>query len=202
MCKLCYGYIYDVLLSPLANSHILKDFINEKGLKTCAKEVADCFAKATCDFIQNNEKTHYFKLLRNAYEARGCSVLNGVTTHAVISEHEYDKYIWSKFKDINSSDFKEFNYAIQLCMDAMVVKKVKHKEIFIEQFFMHKLRILLKELPDIHKEHTEKKNYCNMKYLGPVQQYRIDFIRAKAGLPTVNVPSISGYSDYVDDLYN
>jgi hypothetical protein len=41
-----------------------------------------------------------------------------------------------------------------------------------------------------------------MKSLGPVPQYRIDLIRAKAGLPTVNVPSISGYSDYVDDLYN
>ena len=40
-------------------------------------------------------------------------------------------------------------------------------------------------LPDIHREHTEKKKYDNIKSLGPVPQDRLNMIRVKAGLPVV-----------------
>jgi hypothetical protein len=85
-------------------------------------------------------------------------------------------------------------------MDSMVIKKIKCKEQLLEHFFMHKLRALLHVLPDIHKEHTEKKEYLNVKSLGSVPQYRINQIRRKAGLLVDEHVCISilGY----DELYN
>lgn len=183
MCDKCYGYIYDTLLTPLANSHILKDFIDPKSLKNCADKITECFAKSICNFVNNSELIYYYKMLREAYEAKERA--NGTSVHKGISEHEYDRYIWDKFKDTNKSDFRELLYAVQICMDGLVVKKLKHKEVFIEQFFMHKLRHFITVLPDIHREHTEKKKYDNVKSLGPVPQDRLNMIRVKAGLPVV-----------------
>jgi hypothetical protein len=85
-------------------------------------------------------------------------------------------------------------------MDNMVVRKIRCKEQVLEHFFMHKLRFLLNVLPDIHKEHTEKKEYVNVKSLGSVPQYRINQIRRNAGLLVNDYVSIS-ILEY-DELYN
>jgi hypothetical protein len=65
---------------------------------------------------------------------------------------------------------------------------------------MHKLRYLLNVLPDIHKEHTEKIKFDNVKSLGRVPQDRIDHIRRMAGLPVRGEVCISVCT--FDELYN
>jgi hypothetical protein len=82
----------------------------------------------------------------------------------------------------------------------MVVKKFPCKEQILEHFFMHKLRHLLFVLPDIHKEHTEKKGFENGRSLGSVPQHRIDYIRRMAGLPVNEEVCITMYS--LDELYS
>lgn len=188
MCDKCYGYIYDILLTPLAINHLLNYYINKKALRECSHKVTGCFMKSLYKYINDASMIKCFKLFRETYE------VNRNT-----SEHEYDTYIWKKFKETLSDEFNELLYAIQLCIDAMVIRKVKYKEQLLEHFFMHKLRHLLLVLPDIHKEHTEKKKYENLKSLGPIPQHRMDLIRMKAGLPMITLVCDTIYGD---DLYN
>lgn len=202
MCEQCYSFIYDYILTPLSIKHILSGYIDLKAFKRCSHEVADCISRALRGYVNNRTLIDCYKLFRETYKANE-DVLCAIQTIEVpkeSKEQKYDEWIWNKFKETNQEDFKELIHAIQICMDGMVVKKIKFKEQLLEHFFMHKLRYLLEVLPDIHKEHTEKLKLENVKSLGPVPQHRIDYIRRMAGLSAKDEVYISIYN--IDDLYN
>jgi hypothetical protein len=202
MCEKCYSYIYDFILSPLSITHILNGYIDRKAFKRCSHEVADCISRALRDYVNNRTLIDCYKLFRETYVANA-EIMDIIRPGEIPKEYReqmYDEWLWNKFNETNQEDFKELNHAIQICMDNMVVKKIKFKEKLLEHFFMHKLRHLLAVLPDIHKEHTEKIKFENVRSLGTVPQDRIDHIRRIAGLPVKEEVSISMYKD--DDLYN
>ncbi len=159
MCEKCYSYIYDFIVSPLSTNHLLHGRIDYKSLDRCSHEVADCISRALKDYVNNKTLIDCFKLFRETYETNieVIEIFDKIEVTKECKEQRYDEFIWIKFKEVNNEEFKEINHAIQLCMDSMVVKKIQCKEQLLEHFFMHKLRILLNVLPDIHKEHTEKK---------------------------------------------
>jgi hypothetical protein len=202
MCEKCYSYIYDLIMTPLSTNHLLRGHIDEKALKRCSHEVSDCISRALSKYTRDAHLIHCMKIFKEAYETnlKVMDMIQRMEVLDVSKEHKYDEFMWNKFKETSQDDFKELNHAIQICMDNMVVKKIQCKEQLLEHFFMHKLRILLIVLPDIHKEHTEKKEYMNVKSLGSVPQYRINEIRRKAGLLVDEHVCISilGY----DELYN
>ena len=198
MCDNCYAYIYDTLLSPLSTNHLLSGFINENALRKCSHDITTCVTRSLQEFIKDQDLISQFKLFSETYKknAKILSIIMDTPEHTGLSEHEHDKCIWNKFKDTEPLKFSELNYAIQICMENMVVKKIKHKEEYLEQFFMFKLRLLIENLPDIHREHTEKKKYSNGSSLGSVPQEKLNYIRRKAGLPVKE----DMYDIY--DLYN
>ena len=202
MCGQCYSYIYDFILSPLSTSHLLYGYINYKSLNKCSHEVADCISRALQEYVNNQALIDCFKLFGETYKANVeiMELYDKIVIPKECKEQRYDEYIWIKFKEVNQDKLSDLNHAIQICMDNMVVKKIKCKEEILEQFFMHKLRDLLYVLPDIHREHTEKKEYVNVKSLGSVPQHRINQIRRKAGLLVDEHVCIS-ILEY-DDLYN
>jgi hypothetical protein len=202
MCEKCYSYIYDYILSPLSMTHILNEYIDRKAFKRCSHEVADCISRALRDYVNNRTLIDCYKLFRETYDANAqvMEIIEPLDIPKETKEQRYDEWIWNKFKETNQEDFKELNHAIQICMDSMVVKKIKCKEQLLEHFFMHKLRYLLNVLPDIHKEHTEKIKFDNVKSLGRVPQDRIDHIRRMAGLPVRGEVCISVCT--FDELYN
>ena len=189
-------------MTPLPINHLLRGQIDEKALKRCSHEVSDCISRALSKYTRDAHLIHCMKIFKEAYETnlKVMDMIQRMEVLDVSKEHKYDEFMWNKFKETSQDDFKELNHAIQICMDNMVVKKIQCKEQLLEHFFMHKLRILLIVLPDIHKEHTEKKEYMNVKSLGSVPQYRINEIRRKAGLLVDEHVCISilGY----DELYN
>lgn len=202
MCEQCYSYIYDYILTPLSVNHLLRGYIDLKAFRRCSNEVSDCISRALRDYVNNTTLIDCFKLFRETYEENQ-KILDMIETSHIpkeCREHNYDEFIWNKFKETSKDEFKELTYAIQICMDNMVVKKIKCKEQLLEHFFMHKLRFLLHVLPDIHKEHTEKKGFDNGRSLGSVPQHRIDYIRRMAGLPVNEEVTITMYS--LDELYS
>lgn len=201
MCEKCYSYIYDFIITPLSINHLLRGHIDEKALKRCSHEVSDCISRALSKYTIDTHLIHCMKIFRDAYKTniKVLDMIQRIEIPENCKEHKYDEFMWNKFKETNQEDFKELNHAIQICMDSMVVKKIQCKEQLLEHFFMHKLRILLLVLPDIHKEHIEKKGFQNVKSPGSVPQYIINQIRRNAGLPVDDDVCISMF---YDELYN
>jgi hypothetical protein len=189
-------------MTPLPINHLLRGYINEKALQRCSHEVTECISRALSKYTRDAHLIHCIKIFKEAYETniKIQDMIQKIEVPNDCKEHAYDEFIWNKFRGMSEENFKELNHAIQICMDNMVVRKIYHKEQLLEHFFMHKLRILLIVLPDIHKEHTEKKEYVNVKSLGSVPQYRINQIRKNAGLLVNDYVSIS-ILEY-DELYN
>jgi len=189
-------------MTPLPINHLLRGYINEKALQRCSHEVTECVSRAVSKYIRDAHLTHCMKIFKEAYETniKIQDMIQKIEVPNDCKEHAYDEFIWNKFRGMSEEDFKELNHAIQICMDNMVVRKIYCKEQLLEHFFMHKLRHLLEVLPDIHKEHTEKKGYVNVKSLGSVPQDRIDYIRRMAGLPVKEEVYISIFG--FDELYN
>lgn len=202
MCEQCYSYIYDFIMSPLSINHLLRGYINEKAFNRCSHDVAECISRALTKYTKDTTLIHCFQLFRETYEKTQevLDVLEPTDIPKECKEQRYDEWIWNKFKETSNDGFNELNYAIQICMDNMVIKKIKCKEQLLEHFFMHKLRHLLLVLPDIHKEHTEKKGFDNGRSLGSVPQHRIDHIRRMAGLQVKEEVYISVFG--FDELYN
>jgi len=181
-------------------NHLLYGYIDYKSLNRCSHEVVYCISRALKGYVKDLVLIDCYKLFRETYEKTQevLDVLEPTEIPKECKEQIYDEWIWNKFKETNKEEFNELTHAIQICMDSMVIKKIKCKEQLLEHFFMHKLRALLHVLPDIHKEHTEKKEYVNVKSLGSVPQHRIDYIRRMAGLPVKEEVYISVF----DELYN
>jgi len=157
--------------------------------------VSDCISRALREYVRNTVLIDCYKIFRETYEANA-EFMDLIETEVPreYKEQEYDRWMWNKFKEINQDEHQEFNHAIQVCMDYMVVKRIHCKEHMLEQFFMHKLHHLLVMLPGIHKEHSEKKGYDNEKSLGSVPQDKINYIRRMAGLPVTEEVCISIYN--------
>lgn len=201
MCEQCYSFIYDFILSPVPVNHLVSGHIDSNSLKRCLHEVSDCISRALREYVKDTILIDCYRLFRETYEANvEVMDLIEIAVPKEYKEQRYDAWMWNKFKETNQEEFSELNHAIQICMDGMVVKRIKSKEQLLQQFFMHKLRHLLVILPDIHKEHTEKRCFENVKSLGPVPQNKIDYIRRIAGLPIKEEVSISMYS--INELYN
>jgi len=189
-------------MTPLPINHLLRGYIDEKALQRCSHEVTECVSRALKNYVEDRIVVDCFNLFRETYEENQ-KVLDTVEVLEISSgckEHNYDAFIWIKFKETHPDEFNDLNHAIQICMDSMVVKKIRSKEQLLEHFFMHKFRHLLHVLPDIHKEHTEKKEYVNVKSLGSVPQHRIDYLRRKAGLHVKEEIYIT--INEFDELYN
>lgn len=189
-------------MTPLSTNHLLRGYINAKAFNQCSHDVAECVSRALTKYTKDPSLIHCFQLFRETYEKTQevLDIVEPTNIPKECKEQRYDEWIWNKFKEMNNDEFNELNYAIQICMDNMVIKKIKCKEQLLEHFFMHKLRHLLLVLPDIHKEHTEKKKFENGKSLGSVPQHRIDHIRQMAGLQVKEEVYISFYD--IDELYN
>lgn len=198
-------------MAPLSINHLLRGYINENALKRCSHEVADCISRVLSKYTRDAYVIHYMKMLKDAYETnmKFLDMIQKIDLPDDCKEQRYDEYMWTKFKELNPDNFREINHAIQICMDNVVVKKIHCKEQLLEYFFMHKLRILLIVLPDIHKEHTEKRGFDNGHSLGSVPQERLNHVRQMAGLPgspvmagspVIEDVSISIYT--LDELYN
>lgn len=198
MCEQCHSYIYDYILTPLAIKNLLRRYIDNYTLRKCSYEVSNCISRALKEYVNNKTLIDCYKLFKETYDATAEIIEPEVRKEA--TQERYDAWIWNKFKETNQEEFREVNYAIQICMDNMVVKKSKMNEQLLEQFFMHKLCFLLFALPDIHRDHTEKKGMDNGKSLGPVPQSKLDNIRRIAGLPVREDLYISMYR--IDELYN
>lgn len=198
MCEKCYSYIYDCILAPLPINHVLRGYIDNKSLKTCLHEVAECISRVLKECVNNRKLIDCLNLFGETYEVNQ-EVLSTIVPKEY-KEQKYDERMWNKFKEVNQDNFKDLNHAIDICMDNMVVKKNQSKEQILEHFFMHKLRHLLFVLPDIHKEHTEKRGVYNGKSLGSVPQDKINYIRRMAGLPVKDEVYIS--IDTIYDLYD
>ena len=202
MCEKCYSYIYDFLLTPLSITHMLRDHIELKAFTRCSHEVTQCISRALKKYVEDQILVDCFKLFRETYEEnqKVLDTLEIIEIPKGCKEHNYDAFIWIKFKETQPDDFRELNHAIQICMDNMVVKKIRSKEQLLEHFFMHKFRHLLHVLPDIHREHTEKKGFENTKSLGSVPQHRLNYIRRMAGLHVKEEVYIT--INEFDELYN
>jgi len=202
MCIQCYSYIYDFILTPLSVNHLLRGYIDLNAFRRCSNEVTHCISRALRDYVKDDILIGCFKLFRETY-SENQKILEMIESSEIpkeCREHNYDEFIWIKFKETHAEEFKELNHAIEICMDNMVVKKVKCKEQLLEHFFMHKLNHLLHFLPDIHKEHTEKKGFDNGRSLGSVPQDKINHVRRMAGLSVNDEVCISMYS--IDTLYD
>lgn len=201
MCELCYSFIYDFILSPVPMNHLVSGHIDGKSLKRCLHEVSDCVSRALKEYVKNTILIDCYRIFRETYEA-DAEFMDLIEREVPreYKEQEYDTWMWNKFKETNEEEHRELNYAIQICMDGMVVKRIKCKELMLEKFFMHKLRHLLVMLPDIHKDHSEKRVINNVTSLGSVPQDKINYIRRMAGLPVNEEVCISIYS--IDTLYN
>jgi hypothetical protein len=201
MCELCYSFIYDFILSPVPINHLVSGHIDGKSLKRCLHEVTDCISRALRGYVKDIILIDCFRLFRETYEANA-EIIDLIEPEVPreYKEQRYDEWMWNKFKETNQEEYKELHHAIQVCMDNMVVKRVMCKELMLEQFFMHKLRNLLVILPDIHKEHSEKRVFEHVNSLGSVPQNRIDYIRRMAGLPVKEEVYISIYS--INEFYN
>jgi len=178
MCQMCKTLIYDILISPLSLSHLLRDYINMKALTSCAPDVTECFYRATCEFPICPE----FFTRNEPYDPRRPLRIRIPGEPEFKDNYERFEFVWNRFQDECPLWFAELGHAIDLCCIEGVARKTHMKEELITQFFMEKLYILLANLPQIHNEHTLKVRHTISSSTGPVSLLKIIDIRQKAGL--------------------
>ena len=175
MCDMCYGYIYDTLVNPLPVDHLLNGYLHKPSLLKCAGELADCFQRALNIF---DNHPHFFI---NYSMENHMNIINEKNPKVV--EFLEDEWAWSNFLVFYPEGAKEITYASQICLEHSITRKVSLKEQFIQHFLMDRLRILLSCIPAMHKQHTEKIPYDNVKSPGPASFVKIANLRASLGLP-------------------
>jgi len=175
MCDKCYGYIYDTIVNPLPVTHLLHGHLHKPSLLKCAEELAYCFQRALNTF-DNNE---YFFI---NYDEESHKIIVNEKNPSVVEFLE-DELIWTNFLAFYPDGANEIIYASQVCVDNSITRKVYLSEQYIKHFLMDRLRILLSCIPGIHKQHTDKILYENIKSTGPASLTKISMIRSKLGLP-------------------
>jgi len=180
-CDMCYGYIYDTITVPLKIDNILQPYINNKSVKHCGDKLAACFQKAFDGF----DNSPYF-LYRFTPSNFNPVILDGFAE---------DAWVWSRFESDYPGPFKELVYAIQIALEHSVGRNTGIKEQLIKHFIMERFRILIKELPGIHKEHVQKIAYVSGGSRGPVPYEKLVVIRLKAGLPPPKYESLMDFNE-------
>jgi len=179
MCEMCYGYIYDCLLSPLSRKHILSGYIHTPSLMRCVDELTKCFERVVNEF--DNDEFFFINL-----EDDDLDIALDNTHDINVKEYLIDEFIWNKFNQLYSKASTDLEYAIQICLENSITRNVFLREQFITQFCMFKLRLLLVIIPELHKDHTEKRNPEKVNSSGPVPLEKITKIRSNLGLPISN----------------
>ena len=196
MCKLCTCFIYDMIISPLPLNHYLRPHIKMPVIVKNAHHITESLHKVINEFWNSVEDElhfkHYYKMFEHTLKDIGES-----------RESTLDHFVWNRFNATFKKGISEIEYAIYICTQEMSFKEETHK-IHVRQFFMSKLRILIKDLKEIHREHTEKKKYVNPVSTRSLSPYELMLIRQKAGLPYTpcerELPAVS--LDYYYDIYD
>lgn len=175
MCDMCYGYIYDTLVSPLSADHLLIKHIHRPSLLRCSTKLANCFHKALegfdnhPEFFVNMDPDDYMKF-KSQNDPR-------------MREFMEDNWTWDKFYKNYPMASENLTQCKEICMDSSITRHTFAHEHVIKNFLMDRLRIFLSQIPIIHKNHTEKSSYQNVQSPGPVPIKKIIEIRSKLGLP-------------------
>lgn len=172
---MCYTYIYDTLVYPLAIDHLVKDSIHPASVHRCAEIISKCFERALSNF--DNDP---FFFVTNDIEFM---IRFRTERDPDVREFMNDQLVWNEFQIQYPKSSEELKFAVQVCLDNSITKNVISKIQIIKQFLMHKFRTLLSCLGEIHTGHTKKQGFENAKSLDSVPFHKIAEIRSKAGLP-------------------
>lgn len=165
MCNMCYSYIHDTILSPLANTHPLKTHIHMPSLDSCIHKLVPQISRIIS------------------------MIPSGLTPFAeILTTEEYIDSIIQVCPDT----LPEFHYATLICIDASVPRKTKHPIDTIQQFVDIKLHIILKHILKIHHEHTYKPPHCKIRSLGSVPEWKLSELRSKYGTNTLSDTELYG----------
>ena len=170
-CKMCHTYIYDTIISPYRSTHFLHNCI--QLTRNEVLRISNTFSRILCNY----RNPCFFEEFEGFTSVEYCN-----------------EWAWAKFNSENPAGIAELLFEIQEVM-YFSKKKKGVTEIIVIRFFMDKLRILLIQLPDIHREHTEKM-FEIQRSLGPVPFTKLLEIRIKANLPR---PKLEDY--YKEELY-
>ena len=170
-CKMCHTYIYDTIINPYSSTHFLHNCI--QLTRDEVQRISNTFSRILCNY----RNPCFFEDFEGIPSVENCN-----------------KWAWAKFNLENPAQIAELLFEIQEVM-YFSKKKKGVTEIHVIRFFMDKLRILLIQLPDIHREHTEKMFEIEQS-VGPVPFMKLVEIRIKANLPP---PKVEDY--YNEELY-
>lgn len=172
--------------------HLLYGKIHMPSLKRCATEVAQCFHKALTVF---DDDVELFTLVDQD------NAVIQAEKDPNIREFMEDKIIWDNFGLLYPNEFKDLNYAIEVCLDNSISRQTPFKEQVILQFLMDRLRTLASCILSVHTCHTLKLGYENSKSPGPVPLSKISKIRTDLGLPVSNWERDTAINIY-ENLYD
>jgi len=175
MCNMCYVHMYDILLDPLPINNILNEFINYKSLKRCMSELVQCFTKVLEGF---DEGPDFFMRPQMPSTEDVLQLRIYIPDEpSEVTEFKNDEYIWNKFTTTFPNKVQELTYAINICLNESVMRKVENKEIFIKQFLMKKLRRLLSIIPISHVQHSGNYIIEKEKDLGRVPTWKLEQLK-------------------------
>jgi hypothetical protein len=171
---MCHGFIYDVLTCHLNVDNLLYEYIHIPSLVRSAEEITVCFNRAISFFDNDPE---FFICTNKGYEY--------VTfeTDINIRNTIQDEILWNKFTALYPGGSEEIHFAIQIGVDNNVARNTILCEEIIKRLFMNKLRILLVNIPDIHRGHTNVSKLTEPKSPGPASYTKISNLRYSLGLP-------------------
>lgn len=166
MCNMCYSYIHDTILSPLAITHPLKTHIHLPSLDSCIHELVPQISRIISMIP---------------------SALTSLAQTTLITEEFMDCIV-----EVCPETLPEFHYATLICIDASVPRKTMHPIDAIQQFIDIKLHIILKQILEIHHDHTHKPTPCKMGSLGSVPEWKLSEIRSKFSVTTASDMELYG----------
>lgn len=200
MCEMCYGLIYDIIVSPLPLEHPLRSKISKIGISKCSSELAELFTKAISKFPH---KSDFFA--KPFYEEDPQDATGPRVPNTIYCSEVNDIFTWNRFYERYPEDSRFLDSAIDLSRDSGLIKRSFHTEVSIKEFLMYILRKILTLLPDIHYEHTNKRALPKSESRGEAPLWKINQLRDLQGLPKYvpKVPSITinVICDF-DDLYS
>jgi hypothetical protein len=191
MCDMCYGYMYDVIMSPLHTNHVLHKHIHQPLLLQHAEEITHCFQRALNTF--DNDPL-FFIIMDESDECITAEM------DYILKEQCEDKWVWTKFSQLYPCGAVEVKYAIQICLDNYIFRKTSEPTKSVEAFLIDRLRLFLSMIPDIHMSHTVKCKLEPYHSLGPVSLDEIANIRSKLGLPVSNWERVAAIDNIIRNL--
>jgi hypothetical protein len=166
---MCDSYIYDFIRSPLPLANPLRQHIHMPSLERCLDTIVESFKKASYDFT--------------------------IVYPTEISEEVF----WKALNLYLPENADEIKFAADVCTDASVARKTRDPTKVLTTFLNSKFYTLMQSVPQCHKDHINKISQENIGSLGPVPEWRIREIKAKAlnpMLPNICLPDLRGPDIY------